>query len=89
MKKLRLLKRRVLIQRTPYQPFEQTRSGLWLPASAREKPQTGTVLATTKNSDLDVGTTVLISKYSDRQLSIDNTDCELLPEAECIAEIRK
>lgn len=87
MKKIRTLKGRVLIERTPYQPYEQTEGGIWLPASAREKPQTGRVAAVSDGSDLQVGTGALLPHFSDRTISIEGVEHELLPESDVLAEL--
>lgn len=87
MRKIRTLNKRVLIERTPYAPFEQTRTGLWLPASAREKPQTGRIAAVSTDSELRVGNAALLPKYSDRRLDIDGRECEIVPEDELLLEI--
>ena len=89
MRRIRTLNRRVLIERTPYQAYEQTRSGLWLPSSAREKPQTGRIAAVADGSDLAVGNDALLGKYSDRRLDIDGVECEIVPEDEVLVEIKR
>ena len=68
---------RVLVQ--PAAAEEKTSSGLYIPDSAKEKPQRGTVIAigTGKKDEpltVKVGDTVLYGKYSGNELSVDGGD---------------
>ncbi len=67
---------------------EKTASGLYLPDSAQEKPQRGTVLAVGPGKRLDsgqlsaldikVGDTVLYGKYGGTEVSVDGKDVMIL-----------
>lgn len=65
--------------------LEKTAGGIYVPDSAREKPQRGTVQATGKNvENLKVGDQVLFDKYSGTKIKIDNEDCLILREEDIL-----
>jgi chaperonin GroES len=76
---------------------DKTASGIYLPDSAKKKPQTGTVIATGNGRVLDngerntltvqVGDTVLFSKYGGNEVTIDGEDYTILDEEQIYAVI--
>jgi chaperonin GroES len=68
---------RVLVQ--PAAAEEKTASGLYIPDTAKEKPQKGLVVAVGNGKKdepltVKVGDTVLYGKYSGTELSVDGND---------------
>lgn len=69
---------------------EKTASGIFLPDSAKKKPQEGTVIATGNGRVLDngerntltvnVGDRVLFSKYGGNEVTVEGTDYTILDE---------
>ena len=79
---------RVLVEPAPAE--EKTASGLYIPDSAKEKPQRGTVVAVgtgTKDEPLTVkvGDSVLYGKYSGTDLSFEGKDYLIMKEADIYA----
>lgn len=79
---------RVLVQ--PAAAEEKTSSGLYIPDSAKEKPQRGTVIAvgTGKKDEpitVQVGDTVLYGKYSGTELTVDGGDYLIMRESDIFA----
>lgn len=80
--KIRPLGDRVLVQRLDGE--EKTAGGLFIPDSAKEKPQQGKVIAvgtgktfengTIKALDVKTGDKILFSKYSGNEIKIDGED---------------
>jgi chaperonin GroES len=76
---------------------EKTASGIYLPDSAKKKPQEGTVIATGNGRALDngernqlsvkVGDKVLFSKYGGNEVSIEGKDYTILDEDQIYAVI--
>jgi chaperonin GroES len=76
---------------------EKTASGLYLPDSAKKKPQTGKVVATGNGRVLDngerntltvqVGDVVLFSKYGGNEVSVDGEEYTILDEDQIYAVI--
>ncbi len=65
--------------------MEKTAGGIYVPDSAREKPQRGTVEATGKDvENLKVGDQVLFDKYSGTKIKIENEDCLILKEEDIL-----
>ena len=88
---------RVLVK--PTEAETKTKSGIFLPESAKEKPMTGTVVATGpgKLSDtgertalsVKAGDTVLYGKYSGTEVDIDGDQHMILRESELLGVIEK
>ncbi|HLA56355.1 MAG TPA: co-chaperone GroES [Flavobacterium sp.] len=81
---------RVLIQ--PSAAEKQTISGVYIPDTAKEKPQTGTVVAVgngTKDHIMTVkiGDTVLYGKYAGTELKFDGKDYLIMKEDDILAII--
>ena len=76
---------------------EKTASGIYLPDSAKKKPQEGTVVATGNGRVLDngerttlnvkVGDKVLFSKYGGNEVSIEGKEYTILDEDQIYAVI--
>ncbi|MCZ6799174.1 MAG: co-chaperone GroES [Nitrospirae bacterium] len=65
--------------------LERTAGGIYVPDSAREKPQRGTVEAAGKDVEiLKVGDQVLFDKYSGTKIKIENEDCLILKEEDVL-----
>ncbi len=74
---------------------EKTASGIFLPDSAKKKPQTGKVIATGNGRVLDngdrntltvkTGDTVLFSKYGGNEVTIDGEEYTILDEDQIYA----
>ncbi|EIM78060.1 molecular chaperone GroES [Nitritalea halalkaliphila LW7] len=81
---------RVLVE--PAAAEEKTASGLFIPDTAKEKPQKGTVIAVGNGKKdepltVKVGDTVLYGKYSGTELSFDGQDYLIMREADILAII--
>ncbi len=65
--------------------LERTAGGIYVPDSAREKPQRGTIEAIGQDVDnLKVGDQVLFDKYSGTKIKIENDDCLILKEEDIL-----
>jgi chaperonin GroES len=92
--KLQPLADRVLVK--PMEKEEKTKSGIYLPDTAKEKPQEGKVLAVGPGkmtddgkripSDLKVGDTVIYAKYGGTEIKVDNEDLIILRESDILAK---
>lgn len=79
---------RVLIQ--PAEAEQKTASGIIIPDTAKEKPQTGTVVAVGKGTKdyemtVKVGDKVLYGKYSGTEIEIDGTKYMIMKESDIFA----
>ncbi|EAZ79896.1 co-chaperone GroES [Algoriphagus machipongonensis] len=79
---------RVLVQ--PAAAEEKTASGLYIPDTAKEKPQKGTVVAVGNGKKdepltVQVGDTVLYGKYSGTELNVDGGDYLIMRESDIFA----
>ena len=88
--KIQPLSDRVLVE--PQAAETKTASGLYIPDSAKEKPQQGKVVAVGKgNKDHDmtvkVGDTVLYGKYSGSELKYEGKDYLIMKEDDILAII--
>jgi len=69
---------------------EKTASGLYIPDTAKEKPQKGSVLAVGSGKvdepmTVKVGDTVLYGKYSGTEITIDGADYLIMRESDILA----
>ncbi len=65
--------------------LERTAGGIYVPDSAREKPQRGTIEAAGQDvENVKVGDQVLFDKYSGTKIKIDNDDCLILKEEDIL-----
>ncbi|MEY3417004.1 MAG: hypothetical protein RL060_1116 [Bacteroidota bacterium] len=79
---------RVLVE--PAAAETKTASGLYIPDSAKEKPQKGTIVAvgTGKKDEpmtVKVGDTVLYGKYSGTEITVEGTEYLIMREADIFA----
>ncbi len=93
--KIQPLSDRVVVQ--AQDADEQTASGLFIPDTAKEKPQRGTVLAvgpgrvengTKIDMTVKEGDTVLYGKYSGTEVSLDNEDFIIMRESDILGIIQ-
>jgi chaperonin GroES len=77
---------RILIQ--PLEQESKTSSGLLLPETAKEKPQTGLVVAIGDDEEikLKVNDKVLFAKYSGTEFKMNGTEYLLLEENDVLAK---
>ncbi len=65
--------------------MERTAGGIYVPDSAKEKPQRGIVQAVGKKvENVKVGDHVLFDKYSGSKLRIDDEECLILKEEDIL-----
>ena len=88
--KIQPLSDRVLVE--PQEAETKTASGLYIPDSAKEKPQQGKVVAVGKgkkdhNMTVKVGDIVLYGKYSGSELKHDGNDYLIMREEDILAII--
>jgi len=79
---------RVLVE--PAAAEEKTASGLYIPDTAKEKPQKGKVIAIGSGKKdepltVKVGDTVLYGKYAGTELTVEGTDYLIMREADIFA----
>lgn len=85
--KIQPLGARVLIK--PIEQENKTSSGLLLPETAKEKPQTGLVVAVGDDEDvkLKVNDKVLFAKYTGTDFKMDGGDYLLLESSDVLAKV--
>ena len=86
--KIKPLNDRILVLRTEGE--QKTAGGIFIPDTAKEKPQKGTVVAVgpgTKDDKMEVkvGDVVLYGKYAGTEISIDNTDYLIMKQTDILA----
>ncbi|MDR0520918.1 MAG: co-chaperone GroES [Planctomycetaceae bacterium] len=94
---LKPLDDRIVVQ--PLEAEERTAGGLYLPDTAKEKPQRGTVIAVGPGKLLDtgsrgamsvaVGDEVLYGKYSGSDIEVDGQEIKILRESDVLAKVVK
>ena len=81
--KFKPLKDRVFVSYT--EELEKTAGGLYIPDSAKEKPQSGKVEAVGDEvKSLKVGDKILFDKYSGSKINIDNKDYLIIKEEDIL-----
>jgi chaperonin GroES len=90
--KFKPLRDRVLVKFSTEE--EKTAGGLFIPDSAKEKPQRGTIIAVgsgkitddgkRQSMDVKVGDTVLFDKYSGSKIKIDDEDYLIIREEDIL-----
>jgi len=85
---IRPLQDRIIVKRLENE--EKTASGLYIPDSAKEKPQQGKVLAVGKGKiledgssrpvDVKIGDVIIFGKYSGQEIKVDNEDLLIMKE---------
>ena len=84
--KFKPLKDRVFVSYS--EEGEKTAGGLYLPDSAKEKPQKGKVEAIgSEVKDVKVGNTILFDKYSGSKVNMDGTDYLIVKEEDILGII--
>jgi chaperonin GroES len=84
----------------PMQSEEKTKSGIYLPDTAKEKPQEGKVIAvgpgrmtedgkTRITPDVEVGDIVLYTKYGGSEIKIDGEEFIIMRESDILAKKSK
>ena len=92
--KLQPLADRVLVK--PTEKEERTKSGIYLPDTAKEKPQEGKVIAVGPGKlsedgkriemDIKVGDTVIYAKYGGTEIKVDDEELIILREGDILAK---
>ncbi len=72
----------------PAEAAEKTAGGLYLPETAKEAPDEGTIEALPADSpdELSVGDRVIYKKYAGEKLNIDGTDYKLVQTGDLLAK---
>jgi chaperonin GroES len=94
---LKPLDDRIVVQ--PLEAEEKTAGGLYLPDTAKEKPQRGTVIAVGPGRLLDngkrgevsvaIGDEVIYGKYSGSDIEVDGQEIKILRETDVLAKVVK
>ena len=95
--KLQPLADRVLVK--PMEKEEKTKSGIYLPDTAKEKPQEGEIMAVGPGKmtdegkripmDLKVGDRVIYAKYGGTEIKVDDEELMILRESDILAKKAK
>jgi chaperonin GroES len=95
--KLQPLADRILVK--PIEKEEMTKSGIYLPDTAKEKPQEGEVIAVGPGKmsedgkriamDIKVGDTVIYAKYGGTEIKVDDEELIILRESDILAKKTK
>ncbi|OGO30840.1 MAG: co-chaperone GroES [Chloroflexi bacterium RBG_16_56_11] len=95
--KLQPMADRVLVK--PVEKEEKTKSGIYLPDTAKEKPQEGEILAVGPGKltddgkripmDLKVGDRVIYAKYGGTEIKVDDVEMIILRESDILAKKAK
>jgi chaperonin GroES len=88
--KIRPLADRVLVE--PAEAEEKTASGLYIPDTAKEKPQRGKIIAVGNGKkdepmELKVGDEVLYGKYAGTEISIDGKEYMMMRQSDVLAVV--
>ena len=94
--KVRPLQDRVLVRRLE-EDIEKTKGGLYIPDSAKEKPQQGKVMAVGKGRvsedgkvtplDVKVGDKILFGKYSGSEIKLDGEELLIMREEDILGVV--
>jgi chaperonin GroES len=92
--KIQPLADRVLVK--PTEKEEKTKSGIYLPDTAKEKPQEGEIMAVGPGKmtddgkripmDLKVGDRVIYAKYGGTEIKVDEEELMILRESDILAK---
>jgi chaperonin GroES len=95
--KLRPLQDRILVKRVEEET--KTAGGLFIPETAKEKPQRGEIVAVGNGKktedgkvlplDVKVGDTVLFGKYAGTEVKVDNEEYLMMREDDLLAVVEK
>ncbi|MDZ4785442.1 MAG: co-chaperone GroES [bacterium] len=93
--KIRPLQDRIIVKRVDSQ--EKTASGLYIPDSAKDKPQEGKVIAVGKGKvkedgsilpvDLKKGDKILFGKYAGTEIKVDNDEYLIMREEDVLGVV--
>jgi len=88
--KIKPLADRVLVE--PMEAEEKTASGIYIPDTAKEKPQKGTVIAVgsgTKDVTMEVKVkdVVLYGKYAGTEINVDGKDYLMMKQSDILAVV--
>ncbi len=88
--KIKPLADRVLVQ--PQEAETKTASGIFIPDTAKEKPQRGVVIAVGKGTkdeamELKTGDVVLYGKYAGTEISVEGKDYLMMRQSDVLAVI--
>ncbi len=88
--KMKPLGTRVILE--PLQAEERTQGGIIIPDSAKEKPQSGKVVAVGQGSkdeamEVKVGDVVLYGKYSGTEISYEGNDYLIMSQSDILAVV--
>lgn len=82
---------RVLVK--PLEPEEKTKSGIYLPDTAKERPQEGLVVAVGTDEDLrqkiKEGSRVLYTKYGGSEIKLDGEEHLVLSRADILGIVEE
>ena len=85
--KFKPLKERVFVSYA--EELEKTAGGLYIPDTAKEKPQSGKVEAVGDEvKSLKVGDKILFDKYSGSKIKLDNVDYLIVKEEDVLGVLR-
>ncbi|MDD4374452.1 MAG: co-chaperone GroES [Bacteroidales bacterium] len=89
MKELQPLNEQVILDMSEDQKEQRTASGLIIPDTAKEKPQTAKVLAigSIENPAISVGDVVLFKKYSGSEVEFEGKKLLVIPYADLLAKV--
>jgi chaperonin GroES len=78
---------RVLIK--PLEGESRTNTGIYVPETAKEKPQTGLVIAVGDDEDIkvQVNDKILFAKYSGAEIKLDGVDYLLMDSSDILARL--
>ena len=85
--KFKPLKDRVFVKYS--EEAEKTAGGLYIPESAKEKPQKGVIEAVgSEVKEIKVGDTILFDKYSGSKINIDNNEYLIIKEEDILGIVQ-
>ncbi|HPE43652.1 MAG TPA: co-chaperone GroES [Bacteroidales bacterium] len=89
MKELQPLNEQVILDMSEDQKEQRTASGLIIPDTAKEKPQTAKVLAigSIENPAISIGDVVLFKKYSGTEVEFEGKKLLVIPYADLLAKV--
>ena len=89
MKELQPINQKVLIDITVSKDEQKTASGIYIPDSAKEKNQIGTIKAMSniENPEITVGDTVIYKEYAGAEVKFEGKDYLLIPYEDILAKI--
>ncbi len=89
MKELQALNEQVILDMTEEKGEQRTATGLIIPETAKEKPQTAKVLAigVIENPGIVIGDVVLFKKYSGTEVDFEGKKLLVIPYADLLAKV--